>query len=101
MVWYDKEPTIKPNETIDVHIQFENVYYDPQWLNVSVHLPEGWTAEYPKSVCITHNWNFDHVAQWVMKLTAGEHVNFTNQIPVLVEVVGYPQPIVLTLVLLG
>lgn len=100
-VWFDKEPVIKPNETIEAHILFKNVFYGIKWAKISAYAPEGWALEYEKAVCLTCNDRFDDYSEWTIRITAGENVDFKNTVPINVEVEGYPEPITIPLVILG
>ena len=105
------EPYIQPNGRLTVTVELRNPQYDAQWLNVRVYTPEGWTADYQKSVCFLHRSScstgpkgLGHVTgctSWQVTFTAGETVEAVNRIPVTMEIMGYPMPLYIPLTVLG
>ena len=103
-VEYGAAPQLRPGESITAKITFYNQKFDPCWLDISVFLPEGWTAQYTKNVYLQHRAHFDTtqgVAAWEITLTAGETVQQINRLPVWVTASGYPTPLLIPLVILG
>ena len=111
IVHYEGEPTITSGGSLTVTVELRNPQYDAQWLNVRVHTPEGWTADYKKSVCFLHRSScstgpkgLGHVngrTSWQVTFTAGEQVEAINRIPVTMEIMGYPMPLYIPLTVLG
>ena len=111
LVHYGDEPYIQPGGRLTVTVELRNPQYDAQWLEVQVHVPEGWTADYQKSVCLLHRSScstgpkgLGHVTgrtTWQVTFTAGETVNAVNRIPVMMEIKGYPMPLCIPLTVLG
>ena len=102
VVEYDQEPMIRPCGESKVRVTFRNVDSDPHWEAIRVSLPEGWTAEYPRSLYLEHRSAQTSVyAKWEMTVTAGEHVDAVNR--GLIEVVSEhrPLPLYIPLVWLG
>ena len=111
IVHYEGEPCIKPNGRLTVTVDLCNPQYDAQWLNVRVYTPEGWTADYKKSVCFLHPSSCSTGSKglgyvtgrtvWQVTFTAGESVEAVNRIPVTMEIMGYPVPLYIPLTVLG
>lgn len=111
IVHYEGEPYIKPNGQLTVAVELRNPQYDAQWLEMQVHIPAGWTADYQKSVCFLHRSScstgprgLGHVTgrtSWQVTFTAGETVEAVNRIPVMIEIKGYPMPLCIPLTVLG
>ncbi len=111
LVHYEGEPYIKPNGQLTVTVELCNPQYDAQWLNVRVYAPEGWTADYKKSVCFLHPsscstgpkglGNVTGRTAWQVTFTAGDSVEAVNRIPVMMEILGYPLPVCIPLTVLG
>ena len=111
IIHYEGEPTITPGGSLTVTVELRNPRYDAQWLNIRVYTPEGWTADYKKSVCFLHRSScstgpkgLGHVngrTSWQVTFTAGEHVDAINRIPVTMEIMGYPVPLYIPLTVLG
>lgn len=103
-VEYAAAPQLRPGESITAKITFYNQKFDPCWLDISVFLPEGWTAQYAKNVYLQHRAHFDTtqgIASWEITLAAGETVQQINRLPVWVTASGYPTPLLIPLVILG
>lgn len=102
-VEFDGEPVIKKGESIDVKVRFRNWTYMPQWLKIKVYQPEGWEAEYTKSVQLLHHTNETYPeAFWKLKITAAEgDIEAVNRIPIVVEIGNFAMPVTIPLVLLG
>ena len=111
LVHYDDEPSIKPLGQLTVTVELCNPQYDPQWLDMQVHVPAGWTADYQRSVCLLHPSScvtgprgLGHTTgqtTWSVTFTAGESVEAVNRIPVMIEIKGYPMPLCIPLTVLG
>ena len=110
-VHYEGEPSIRPGGTLTVTVDLRNPQYDPQWLDIRVHAPDGWTADYQKSLCLLHRSScytgpkgLGHTTgrgTWSVTFTAGESVEAVNRIPVTFELRGYPIPLYVPLTILG
>ena len=84
-VTYDRAPDIKENESIKVHVRFENDWktFGNQLYNLSLRwiLPEGFTAEGPKGLMLLHhNDHNKHFVEADFTITAGECVKATNRL---------------------
>ena len=110
-VHYEGEPSIRPGGTLTVTVDLRNPQYDPQWLDIRVHAPDGWTADYQKSLCLLHRSScytgpkgLGHTTgrgTWSVTFIAGESVEAVNRIPVTFELRGYPIPLYVPLTILG
>ncbi len=75
---------------------------NPLYLDMDVRLPEGWTADYSKTVFAIH----DSIKGrgegfWEMTIHVGENVEAINRIPVIVWARGNATPVFIPIVLLG
>ncbi len=102
-VEFNSEPVIKKGESIELRVRFRNWTFMPQWLKIKVYQPEGWDAEYTKSVQLLHHTNETYPeAFWNLKITATDgEVEAVNRIPIVVEVGNFAMPVTIPLVLLG
>ena len=110
-VHYEGEPYIRPGGQLTVTVDLRNPQYDPQWLEIKVHAPAGWTADYQKSLCLLHQSScstgprgLGHTTgctSWSVTFTAGDTVEAVNRIPVVMEIKGYPMPLLIPLTVLG
>ncbi len=110
-VHYANEPYLAPGKPLTVTVDFENPEYDAQWLKLTVHTPLGVTATYQKSLCILHPSSCKSGvsglgytagrAAWSLTLSTDTPVEAHNRIPVTVEILGYPMPLTLPIVVLG
>lgn len=101
---YSAAPQLRPGESITAKITFYNQKFDPCWLDISVFLPEGWSARYSHTVYLQHRAHFDTtqgVAECEITLSAGETVPAVNRLPIWVTASGYPTPLLIPIVLLG
>ena len=111
-VSFDCEPRISQDCELSFEISLINLVYMPFQLNIKVFTPDGWTAQYPRSVTIHHRTGgFDMNNMWhdrtkfsntfKIKLTANENLTAVNRIYIAVEAIGYPIPLVIPVTILG
>ncbi len=112
-IHYEREPYLKAGEALTVTVDLTNPQYDAQWLKITVHTPAGWTADYQSSVCLLHPsscstgakglGNVTGRATWQVTFTLPEGVkpDAVNRIPVTVEILGYPEALVIPMIVLG
>ncbi len=113
LVHYEDEPYIRAGESLTVTVELRNPQYDAQWLKFTAHTPEGWVADYQSSVCMLHRSScstgakgLGHVTgrtTWQVTFTLPEGVKpeAVNRIPVTVEILGYPEALVIPVIVLG
>lgn len=111
-VSFEGEPRITANGEIGFELTLNNPSYTVYQLSVKVYTPDGWTANYPRSVTLHHStgaadknyvWQpltFDTKSIKVT-LTANENISAVNRVYVAVEAVGYPMPLVIPVTVLG
>ena len=75
-------------------------------------VPDGWSAVYPKAICLQHRTghhdiNFDwvtltkHDPSFKVTLKANEYTEAYNRIYIALEAMGYPEPLVIPVTVLG
>ena len=102
VVEYDADPVIAPGGEFRVTVTLTNLRRNPYHYEVTVGLPEGWTAEFPRTQYVEHRTMMnDGTARWVMTLRAGDRVEPVNRIPVVFTPRGHAVPVMIPLVLLG
>ncbi len=98
---YIGDPVIKAGETVTVVVHIWNKSREAHPMTVRVSLPDGWTAEYPHSICL-HNQGFKRGGRrWEMKITANENIVPYNRVYVNFESPIAPLPVTVPFVLLG
>ena len=104
VVEYDKEPVIGPGQTFRINVTFRHRYMQTCHCNVDVLTPEGWTAEYPKSVFFYYNKqrlvDFNR-SNMTVTLTAGDRVDARNDAIIRVISPLSPTPLLIPLALFG
>ncbi len=110
-VHYGGEPYLTLNSPLTVTVDFQNFEYDPQWLKITVHTPAGVNAAYQKSLCVLHpstcssrERGLGHTtgkASFALTLSTDVPVEAHTYIPVTVEILGYPTPLTIPIVVLG
>ncbi len=102
VVEFEEKPVVKPGDDIKMSVYFENDRQNPLYFEMDVRLPEGWSADYNRSVFISHltpreiGWG-----KWEMTIHAGENVEAINRIPVIAWCRGNATPVFIPLVILG
>lgn len=104
IVEYDRAPRVKPGEDFTVAVTLTNYRYDSRYYSGTVYLPEGWSADYNKSIHTIYRQDAfcqDGSTVWNVTIHVGEHVEATNQISLWLNADGHAVPILIPLVLLG
>ena len=102
VVEYEKEPVIKPGEEFKIRITLKNRLLQPYHVDVEVHLPEGWSAEYRRTTYIDCNAQYHKpVNTHEITLTAGEKVCSRNNVVISVTSPVCPMPLLIPISLLG
>lgn len=75
---FGREPKVKPGEQITFKYIIDNPLSESYNADVSLFLPDGWTAEYDRSVYVGKNTTscrpFDKISVYEVTVTAGETV---------------------------
>ena len=109
---FEGEPRIKRFESITFHVNLENKTFSALPLNVRVYTPDGWDAEhihgatlfhYSRSLRedMSHRVMTDAKLSFDVTITAGENIEAYNRIYVAIEAVGYPEPLLIPVTVLG
>ena len=69
-------------------------------MKVSLKLPEGWTAEYPKVFCLAFD-DFEKISTWEATVTVGENVEAVNHVYAIAESNTHNQPLIADFVIEG
>lgn len=102
VVQYETEPVVKPLTDFKVRVYLRNHRMQPQNVEFTVALPEGWTAEYHHMEHLGHTFKKNHArATWEMTIHVGERTNAVNKVSVWATSLGRPVPIMIPVVLLG
>lgn len=102
VVEYEADPVIAPGGEFRVTVTLTNLRRNPYHYEVTVGLPEGWTAEFPRTQYVEHKTLVnDGVSRWTMTIRAGDRVDPVNRIPVVFSPRGHAVPVMIPLVLLG
>lgn len=107
VVEYEKEPRVKAEDEFKVKITLKNCRRDARHMAVDVVLPEGWSADYQRSVYLVfddehHNLTGTNESVWEMTVRVGENVNALNNIYIsFSNVSAHAAPLLVPVVLLG
>lgn len=103
IVEFYEKPVIRPCGTLKVRVRFFNKLYDQRHLHVKLHLPEGWTAVYPRDVHsnIAVYQEIDRGHAWEAEITAGEHVDAMNRAVLEVTAPGRPSTLLIPIIIAG
>lgn len=111
-VVFEGEPRILPEGELSFEVRLKNRSYSVYQLSIRVMTPDGWSASYPKSQ-VLHHLTTAHDSNYVRRpmtrdyqnfsvtLKAGEHTEAVNRVYVAVEALGYPEPLVIPVTILG
>lgn len=102
VVEYEGPSVVKAGQDFKVKVSFRNYRRNPLYMEMDVRLPEGWTADYSRSVFAIH----DSIKGrgegfWEMTIHVGEHVEAINRVPVIAWARGNATPVFVPIVLLG
>mgnify|MGYP003309530689 CR=1 FL=1 len=99
----DREPTVRPGESITVDLTLITKIFRIYYYTLDVILPDGFTADYPRTVyCSQHTRDGQYpVSTATLTLTAGETVSARNEVILRIGVDGSPRPLLIPIVLLG
>ena len=103
-VEYDRAPIVKPGEEFRVKITLRNLRRDAHYYMVTPYLPEGWSAEYNKTVAIRYLQRPHQeygLAGVEMVIRVGESVAPVNRFPIVLYAEEHAIPITIPMVLLG
>lgn len=104
VVEYETEPIVKPGETFKINITLRNLRSDAHYYTVDAYLPEGWSAEYPKTCHLSYFQRLHNeaaLAKIEMTIHIGESVKDINRIPIMIQPCQHAVPIMIPVVLLG
>ncbi|MBO4406784.1 MAG: hypothetical protein J5849_03720, partial [Clostridia bacterium] len=102
VVEYEADPVVKPGEDFTLTVTLTNRRRNPYHYEVTVGLPEGWTADYPRTQYVEHKTLVnDGTSRWTMTVHAGDRVDPVNRIPVVFTPRGHAVPVMIPVVLLG
>lgn len=100
---FDRMPVIAPGESIKLTFGFLDCVGEPKNLQLRLHLPEGWSADYRRTIHIKHATTAtplrEHKTDAV--ITAGENVEAVNRVFLEVRTEGYPVCGMIPVVILG
>ena len=111
-VTFEGEPRITANGEICFELCLKNPAYTVYQLELKVFAPEGWVAEYSRSVTLHHNTGaHDKDYVWKpltfdsknikIKLTANDNVAAANYVYIVARAIGYPMPLIIPVTILG
>ena len=101
-VQYETAPEVQPLTDFKVKVHFRNHRPDAHHMELTVALPEGWTADYRRSVYLEHgSMNTHNRATWEMTIHVGEQVYAVNRVSVWVSASTHPLPLMIPMVLMG
>lgn len=102
VVEYEKDPVVAPGETFPIRITFHHLCEQTLLADVDVILPEGFSANYRKSVFINYNNQKPRFGTpYELTVTAGEILNARNDIIIKVTYPINAQPLFIPVTLLG
>ena len=102
VVEYEKEPVVRPGEEFKIKITFGNRLSQPYHADVEVHLPEGWSADYRRSIYMDCKAQYHvPVNTYELTVTAGEKVSSRNDLVISVISPVCPMPLLIPVTLLG
>ena len=102
VVEYENDPVVKPNTPFKVKITVKNHRKDAFHYQFTVGLPEGWTAEYPRTCANAYtDLCGGGISVWEMTINVGERVEPVNRISVMISTQAHAAPIMVPIVLLG
>lgn len=98
---YLGEPTVKPLEDYKIKITLHNHHRHPNYARITLHLPEGWTADYPRSLFVPHKSCGTPSASFEITVHVGERIEIVNHLAVTFHSGTYPAPFIAPITLLG
>lgn len=111
-VSFDGEPRISPMGQLSFEVTVRNKFYYVYQLTIRAMTPEGWSAAYPKGLTLHHRTGA-HDINYVWRqrtpdsqtfrvtLTANENTSAVNRVYIAVEAMGFPEPLVIPVTILG
>ena len=111
-VCFEGEPRISPMGQISFEVTVQNKFYYVYQLTIRAMTPEGWSATYPKGMALHHRTGA-HDINYVWRqrtpdtvtfrvtLTANEYTAAVNRVYIAVEAMGFPEPLVIPVTVLG
>lgn len=104
LIEFNREPSVKSGDKITVKVTLSNLREDSRHYEAEVFLPEGFTADYPKTVFSHYRQDLHHLdgkCVWEMTVTAGEKVESLNKIVVMFSSRDHAAPLLIPITLLG
>ena len=102
VVEYEGDPVVRTNTPFKVKITLKNHRMDAFHYQFTVGLPEGWTAEYPRTCSNAYpTLCTDGISVWEMTVNVGERVEPVNRISVMISTQAHAVPVMVPIVLLG
>ncbi len=100
---YMGEPVVHALEDRKIKIVLNNYHRHPHYTEITMHLPEGWTAEYPRAVYVPHKSANVPNPEKSFEITVhvGEKVEAVNRLAITFVSRSYPAPFVIPVTLLG
>lgn len=102
-IQFETAPVIKPNQVLKMKAQFLNTMWEPRTLFINLLLPDGWSADYQKSVFVEQKCEMHTLkhSELEFEITAGENVDSVNEIIMCVTADGRPTRGMLPITVLG
>jgi len=100
LVEYDRAPDVKSGDEFRIKLTFKNRRQDPRYLEFKVYVPDGWDAQYKRSIHIPDMWDVKRES-WEVIVNVGENVEVTNDIIIKITSKNHPMPILVPVVLMG
>lgn len=102
VVEYEKPPVVKAGDDFKIKVTFHNQRSFPSYYEIEASLPEGWTADYNRTVLVrSFTANCEAKGTWEIIVHVGENVSGINRIPITVFVKNSIIPLSIPVVLLG
>ncbi len=102
LVEYDEEPVVKPGSDFKVRLRIRNYLETYYYHEVTVGLPEGWTADYSRTCYVRQQSSpYKDAAVWEMTVHVGENVAPVNRISVMMSSRLCVVPVAVPITLLG
>lgn len=106
------EPRITPLGTLSFEVNLESKTYSALPLDIKVLTPDGWGAEHIRRTVLyhysrslredgSHRVMTDIKKNFGVTITAGENIEGINKIYIAIEAVGYPEPLLIPITILG
>ena len=102
IVEYDEEPVVKPGCDFKVRVRLRNMLETYYYHEVTVSLPEGWTADYSRTCYVKQQGDLNKDAGvWEMIIHVGENVAPVNRVSVMFSARLCVTPVMIPITILG